>query len=292
MTKHNLLVFGLGYSGSAIASLACARGIAVIATCRGAAGTPCIPGVRAIAFDAAADAIRRATLIVSTAGPGEAGDPVLREFGAEIAAAPHLRWAGYMSTIGVYGDRGGAWVDEDTPVAPGSTRSQRRVEAEQAWAALGARMRVDLFRTGGIYGPGRSALDAIRAGRARRIVRPGHTFSRIHRDDIAAAIVAAALQEWSPGARVLHLADDEPAENAAVVSEAAALLGAPLPPLVDYAGAMAAMNPLGRSFWAESRKVASAKTQAALGLRWRYPTYREGLRAIVAEERRDGAHEE
>ena len=142
--------------------------------------------------------------------------------------------------------------------------------------------RVDLFRVAGIYGPGRSVLDDVRAGTARRVDRPDHHFGRIHRDDIAAAVLAAMRQDRPPGPRVLNLTDDEPAPNAAVVAEAARLLGAPPPPLVPFEAALAAMSPMGRSFWAEDRKVASRKTKQRLGLEWRYPTYREGLAAILA----------
>jgi len=175
-------------------------------------------------------------------------------------------------------------VDEDTPPAPSQDRGQRRLAAEQAWAAFGDRAAVDIFRLAGIYGPGRSAFDDLRAGTARRMVKPGHQFTRIHRDDIARAVVAALRQDRPAGARILNLADDEPAESAAVVTEAAALLGIDPPPPVDFAAALPTMSPMARSFWAENRKVASRKTQAARGLTWRYPSYREGLRAILAEE--------
>ncbi|MBV9782318.1 MAG: SDR family NAD(P)-dependent oxidoreductase, partial [Acidisphaera sp.] len=201
-----------------------------------------------------------------------------------IAGAPHLRWIGYLSSTGVYGDRGGAWVDEATPPAPDSPRALRRLAAERQWAELADRRAVDLFRLAGIYGPGRSAFDALRAGTARRIVRPGHAFGRIHRDDIAAAVLAA-IRAPAPCVRVLNLADDEPAESAVVIEEAARLLGVAPPPPIAYADAEPAMSPMARSFWAANRKVSGAATQAALGLRWRYPSYREGLRAILAAER-------
>jgi nucleoside-diphosphate-sugar epimerase len=144
---------------------------------------------------------------------------------------------------------------------------------------------VDIFRLAGIYGPGRSAFDELLAGRARRMDKPGHRFGRIHREDIASAVVAAMRQDRLAGRRVLNLADDEPAESAVVVGEAAMLLGVAAPPLVAFADALPAMSPMARSFWAENRQVANAKTKAALGIAWRYPTYREGLRAILAEQR-------
>jgi nucleoside-diphosphate-sugar epimerase len=143
---------------------------------------------------------------------------------------------------------------------------------------------VDIFRLAGIYGPGRSAFDDLRAHTARRMDKPGHQFGRIHREDIVRAVLAAMQQTRPPGCRVLNLADDEPSESAAVVTEAAALLGVAPPPRVAFADALPTMSPMARSFWAENRKVANAKTKAALGISWLYPTYREGLRAILAEE--------
>jgi nucleoside-diphosphate-sugar epimerase len=147
---------------------------------------------------------------------------------------------------------------------------------------------VDIFRLAGIYGPGRSALDTLRSGNARRLLKPGHEFGRIHRDDIAAAVLAAMQQNPAPGRRVLNLADDTPAESATLIEEAARLLGVPPPPAIPFADAAPAMSPMARSFWAENRKVASRKTQAMLGIAWRYPSYREGLRAILREESAQG----
>jgi nucleoside-diphosphate-sugar epimerase len=284
-TGPHLLVFGLGYTGAAIAAAAAAFGFAVTATSRDPSRVTVPADVRCMAFDAAAPAIAAATHIVATAPPDEAGDPVLVRYEPAIAAAAGLRWAGYLSTTGVYGDRGGGWVDEDTPPAPRAARTQRRLEAEQAWSRLGDRRAVDLFRLAGIYGPGRSALDGLRDGTARRTVKPGHRFGRIHRDDVARAVLAAMRQERAPGVRVLNLADDEPAETALVIEEAARLLGIEPPSAIPFAEAAIGMSAMARGFWAENRQVASRKTQAALGITWRYPSYREGLRAILAEER-------
>jgi nucleoside-diphosphate-sugar epimerase len=270
-----VLIFGLGYSGAAVAQAARARGWAVRWTSREAK-----PG--AVPFDAADEAIREATHIVSSAPPQGASDPVLARYAGEIAGSKDLRWAGYMSTTGVYGDRGGGWVDEDTPPAPTGPRGARRIAAEAEWSRLPCA--VDLFRIAGIYGPGRSAFDDLRAGTARRIAKPGHQFGRIHRDDIAAAVVAAMAQDRPPGVRVLNLSDDEPAEASRVTAEAARLLGIEPPPEIPFEQAVASMSEMGRSFWAENRKVASRKTQAALGIAWRHPTFREGLAAILAEE--------
>lgn len=278
---QHLVVFGLGYVGAAIAAGALAEGWQVSATSRDPAGIRAPAGARVVAFEHAGGVLAEATHLVATAPPGERGDPVLAVHRDAIAHAPRLHWAGYLSTTGVYGDRGGAWVDETTPPAPGSERSRRRLTAEQGWARFAGRMAVDVFRVAGIYGPGRSALEDVRSGTARRVLRPGHLFGRIHRDDIARAVLAAAGQGRRPGLRVLHLVDDEPAESSAVIEEAARLLGVQPPPALPYAQAVQEMSPMARSFWAENRKVANARTKAALGIAWTYPTYREGLRAIL-----------
>ena len=283
-----VLVFGLGYSGVAIAEAARSVGFHVTGTTRSGlarSGLARSELVGSIPFDAAEPAIQSATHLLTTAGPDEAGDPVLVRYASAIAVAPRLRWIGYLSSTVVYGDRDGGWVDEETPVAPSQDRGQRRVDAEDAWSRFAGRCAVDIFRLAGIYGPGRSAFDDLRAGLVRRMHKPGHQFGRIHRDDIARAVVAAMRQDRPAGRRVLNLADDEPSESAAVVTEAAALLGVTPPPLVAFEDALPTMSPMARSFWAENRRVASAKTKAALGIGWLYPTYREGLRAILAEER-------
>ncbi len=284
MGDTHLIVLGLGYTGTAIAAGAAGLGWRVTATSRDPSRLTPPPGVNLIEFSEAASALREATHLVQTAAPDEHGDPALARYDAGIAAAPALQWAGYLSTTGVYGDRDGGWVDEDTPVAPTVARAQRRVAAEQAWVAALPGCAVDLFRVAGIYGPGRSAFDDLRSGQARRVLKPGHLFGRIHRDDIAAAVLAAMQQGRPPGPRVLNLVDDEPAASADVTAEAARLLNMPPPPLTPFAEAMASMSPMGRSFWSENRRVRSEKTQQRLGLRWRYPTYREGLRAILQQE--------
>lgn len=275
MERH-LLILGGGYSGAAVARLARAAGWAVTTTTRGT------PGPGQARFDAAAP-YAAATHLLMTAPPGEALDPAWALHADALRAAP-LRWAGYLSTTGVYGDRGGAEVDEDTPPNPMQPRSVRRLAAERQWQALPCA--VDVLRVGGIYGPGRSAFDDLREGTARRVVKPGHAFGRIHRDDIARACLAAMTRP--DGQRILHLVDDEPAEPRHVVEEAARLLGVEPPPEVPFEQAFARMSEMARSFWGESRRVLNARTKAALGIGWRYPTYREGLGAILAEERGEG----
>ena len=220
---NQLLIFGLGYTGSAIAEAAHSAGFSVTGTSR--TGT-----AHSIRFDSAWTAIESATHLLTTAAPGETGDPVLAHYAAAIATAPRLRWIGYLSSTVVYGDRDGGWVDEDTPPTPSQTRGQRRLDAETAWSRFAGRCMVDIFRLAGIYGPGRSAFDDLRAGRARRMDKPAHQFGRIHRDDITRAVTTAMRQDRPAVCRVLNLADDEPSESAAVVTEAAALLGVTPPP--------------------------------------------------------------
>jgi nucleoside-diphosphate-sugar epimerase len=277
---NRLLVFGLGYTGSAIADAARSAGFLVAGTTRDGLA-------HSIRFDQAEHAIQSATHLLTTAAPDQDGDPVLANYADAISTAPNLRWIGYLSSTVVYGNRDGQWVDEDTAVAPSQPRGQQRAEAENAWSRFAGEVAVDIFRLAGIYGPGRSTFNDLRAGRGRRMKKPGHMFGRIHRDDIARAVVAAMRQERTAGRRVLNLVDDEPSESAAVVTEAASLLGMDAPAEVAFEDALSTMTPMARSFWAENRKVSSAKTKAALGIAWLYPTYREGLRAILAEELRD-----
>jgi nucleoside-diphosphate-sugar epimerase len=286
--QGRLLVFGLGYTGTAIGLAAAAGGYDVTATSR-QPSPAAPPGITVIPFERAEAAVAVATHCVLTAAPDAAGDPVLARYGEAIASAPDLRWIGYLSSTGVYGDRGGAWVDEASAPAPTSRRATARLAAEEAWEAAAAARGapVDIIRLAGIYGPGRSPFDDLRAGRARRIDKPGHAFGRIHREDIAEGTLAAMRQaDGLSGTRVLNFNDDLPAEPAAVVEEAARLLGVEPPPLAPFAEAAAGMTPMGRSFWAESRRVGSAWTQAALGRVWRFPTFHEGLRDILMQEAR------
>ncbi len=276
----HLLVFGLGYSATAVAACAVRAGYRVTGTSRhGHAAPP--SGVTLVRPEEAGACLGSATHWLAGAPPDADGDPILRLLGPEMQ---HHRpvWIGYFSTTGVYGDRDGGWVDESSAPAPTGPRGQRRVAAERDWAALASRLgaRCDLLRLAGIYGPGRSVFDALRAGDSRRVLAPGHCFGRIHRDDIAGATMAAMA--GGPPGRVLNLSDDLPAESAAVIEEAARLLGLPPPPAVPLAEALATMSPMGRSFWSENRKVSSRLTREALQRQWRHPTYREGLRAILA----------
>ncbi|MDB5415327.1 MAG: nucleoside-diphosphate sugar epimerase [Rubritepida sp.] len=282
MENKTLLVVGLGYSGSAIAALSAMAGARVIGTTRNLKGSPKPTGMELVSFDDVAP-YALATHLLVTAPPDAKGDPVWAAHAQALKSAS-LHWVGYLSTTGVYGDRGGAWVEERTAPAPGQERSRRRLEAEQQWSAFGGTTAVDLFRTAGIYGLGRSAMDDVRAGTARQVRKPGHAFGRIHRDDIARAVLAA-MAKSTPGIRVLHLVDDEPAESADVACEAARLMGTAPPPEAPFAEAWEQMSEMGRSFWSENRRIANTRTKTALGIDWAYPSYREGLRAILAEER-------
>jgi len=283
-----LIIAGLGYAGRAVAEAAIAAGWRVLGTSRQPGAVKPAPGIEVISFDAAGPAFAAASHWLITTPPDEAGDPVLRRHAAALASG-HQRWIGYLSTTGVYGDRAGGTVNEATPPAPGQPRSHRRLAAEEAWrAARPAGATLDICRVGGIYGPGRAPFAELRAGIARRVVKPGHSFSRIHRDDIAHAIMAAISNLPEPGCRVLNFVDDEPADSAAVMAEAARLLGVAPPPAIPFEEARASMSPMALSFWSENRRVANAATKAALGITWRYPSYREGLAASLAEERRQG----
>jgi nucleoside-diphosphate-sugar epimerase len=278
-TRH-VFIAGLGFTGLRLARALIAQGSAVSGTMRDPDRCALLreEGITAWPFPLPdpALALQGITHLVSTIPPGADGDPVLVAHGAAVRAAADLRWAGYLSTTGVYGDHGGGWVDEGTPPAPLSARSAHRLQAEQAWQGIGVPLTV--FRLPGIYGPGRSAFDQLRAGTARRIDRPGHVFSRIHVDDIVGALLAA--MERPPGLGVINVVDDEPAEPRAVIEYACSLVGADLPPLTPFDAAQ--MTPMARSFWAESKRVSNARLKNDLGYTLRYRSYREGLQAILA----------
>ncbi|MCA0305053.1 MAG: SDR family oxidoreductase [Proteobacteria bacterium] len=281
MTRR-LFIFGLGYSGLAVADAARAAGWSVAGTVRTAAKADTLraQGIEAHPFDGTRPvdpaALHDTAHFLCTIAPGSGGDPAL---GASAAALRPARWLGYLSTTGVYGDRGGDWVDEDTPPRPAQPRSVERLAAEQAWQAVGRESgaAVALFRLPGIYGPGRSALDQVRSGIARRIDKPGQVFSRIHVEDIANAVVAALARD---AGGVFNVADDLPAPSGDVVAYACELLGRPVPPAIPWAEAEPTLSAMARSFYAESRRVRNDRMKRELGVVLRYPTYREGLRAI------------
>jgi nucleoside-diphosphate-sugar epimerase len=280
-----LFSFGYGYSAEALARRLSPRDVAVAGT-RTALSEEPEPGVALAAFRGDApsaqvrDLLAGSTHILVSVPPDLEGDAVLRHFSADIAALPDLAWIGYLSTVGVYGDHKGQWVDEDSATHPIHERSLRRLEAERAWLAFGAEIgrRVEIFRLSGIYGPGRSVIDNLRAGTARRIVKAGQIFNRIHVDDIAAVLTRAI--DKATGHAVYNVSDDEPAPPEEVVAYAAELLGLPAPPAVafDEAG----LSAMAASFWAESKRVRNSRMRRDLGVELIYPTYREGLRALAA----------
>jgi nucleoside-diphosphate-sugar epimerase len=283
----SLLAVGLGYSAKAAAARLASQGWQIMGTARAEEGLTAIgaQGYRAVAFagdspsPALSAALRDVTHLLLSAPPGAQGDPLLIHHRADLAAAPALRWVGYLSTIGVYGDHDGAWVDEDTPATPGSDRSRWRLAAEQAWEAFGASrgVPVAVMRLSGIYGPGRNALARLRAGQERRIVKPGQVFNRIHVDDIASAVEASIARNVGG---IFNVTDDEPAPPQEVIAYAAGLLGLEPPASVDWE--KADLSPMGRSFYLENKRVRNARLKETLGVALRHPTYREGLRALLA----------
>ena len=286
MTRR-LFIFGLGYSGLEIARLARAEGWRVAGTCttEEKARRLSAEGIEAHVFDGSAllpeASFGAATHVVCTVAPGTAGDPALRSCQALLGRA---RWLGYLSTTGVYGDHEGAWVDETTETLATQPRSLQRLAAEQGWrdVARESGAALHIFRLPGIYGPGRSTLDRVIDGTAQRIAKPGQFFSRIHVADLAASVVKAMERER--GIEIWNVADDLPAANADVIAHACELLGRPVPPAVSWEEAAPSMSAMARSFYAESRKVLNEKLKRELGVVLRYPTYREGLKAIAAAE--------
>ena len=285
--RRRLFCFGLGYSAMHFAERLRAEGWTVAGTCRSAekAARLASRGIDPFRFDRGRPlddprtALAGATHLASSVPPDEAGDPVLHHHGADLARLEGLVWIAYLSTTGVYGDRGGGIVDEDSPLEPTSARAGRRVEAEARWLALWRQhgLPVHIFRLAGIYGPGRSAIDQLRAGTARRVVKPGHVFSRIHVEDIAGALYAS-LTRPRPGA-VYNLCDDNPAPGEEVVAHAAALLGMAPPPLVPIEAAR--LSPMAESFYRDNKRVSNARIKRELGFRLKYPDYRAGLAAIL-----------
>jgi nucleoside-diphosphate-sugar epimerase len=286
--KH-LFVFGLGFSACAIAALLRQAGALVSGTVRSPSKFEVLAaqGFTPLLFsdaDGVRQALESATHCLVSIPPREADDPVLTVYGQALRAAPNLRWAGYLSTIGVYGDFQGGWAGEDSPAVPDTERGRARIEAESAWSAFcaGRGLPLDIFRLSGIYGPGRNPLERVRSGEARRIVKPGQVFNRIHVADIAQAVAAAIAQErQEPGTRLFNLADDEPAPPQDVILYAAELLGAPPPPEVPFESA--ALPAMARSFYAGNKRIRNDKIKRELGIALKYPTYREGLRALLED---------
>ena len=289
--RPRLFCFGLGYSAGRLAKTLLAEGWRGAGTTRPAAGQAHLAaeGIDAYRFAGEAPMADAATVLdgvthlLISVPPGADGDPVLAHHERDVLAIESLRWVGYLSTTGVYGDTLGAQVDENAPLSTTSARSRQRVEAEAAWLRL-ARDRglpAHVFRLAGIYGPGRSAIDQARNGQARRIDKPGHLFSRIHVDDIA-NVLRASMARPNPG-RVYNVCDDAPAAAADVALYACELLGIAPPDPVPFEEARLQMSPMALSFWRDNRRVSNRRIHDELGVALKYPDYRAGLRAVLLD---------
>ncbi len=284
-----LFAFGLGFSAQTLAARLAAKGWQIAGTARdvGKIGQLASRGYEIAQYSGEAGnsalptALRGTTHLLHSIPPGPDADPVLEHYREEIAKLSSLEWVGYLSTVGVYGDQRGCWVDETTEPRPNSARTEARVEAEQAWREFGAEtgVPVQIFRLAGIYGPGRSVFDKLRSGTARRVKKDGQVFSRIHVEDIA-SVLEASIARPRPGA-IYNVADDEPAAPGEVVAYAAELIGVEPPPEVAFDEAD--LTPMARSFYEGSRRIANQRIKAELGVKLRYPTYREGLVSLLAE---------
>ncbi|HQU67635.1 MAG TPA: SDR family oxidoreductase [Albidovulum sp.] len=282
--QNTLLSIGHGYTAAALARRL-GPGWQVIGTTRRIEKAARLEaeGTRAVIWpgDDLRPALACATHLLLSVAPDKDGDPVFASHSMDFAdAAAHLRWVGYLSTTGVYGDHDGGWVDEATPLTPSTVRGRSRALAERQWQDLAAMagLPLHIFRLAGIYGPGRGPFEKVRNGTARRIVKENQYFSRIHVDDIA-AVLLASIARPDPGA-IYNVADDDPSPPEEVLAEAARLLGLPLPPEVSFDEAE--MTPLARSFYAESKRVRNDRIKTDLGVTLAYPDYHAGLRALMA----------
>lgn len=282
----HLLCFGLGFSAKILAARLAAKGWMISATSRSESGAASVRelGYGAFIFDGSAplpsEALGGVTHVVVSAPPGADGDPVLKQMGGEFAArAPQFQWVAYLSTTGVYGDHGGGLVTEDTPLTPNTERGHKRLMAETQWLDLWRNhgLPVHIFRLAGIYGPGRNQLLSLLDGTAKRVIKPGQVFSRIHVEDIA-NILEASMARPHPG-RAYNVCDDEASPPQDVVAYGAALLGLPVPP--DTPFDEATLSPMARSFYADSKRVSNERLKRELGVTLTYPTFREGLGAIA-----------
>lgn len=283
--EKTLLSIGHGYSAQALARRVVPKGWRVLGTTRSADKADAIAetGVEPVVWPGAdlGALLDSVGYVLVSAGPGPDGDPVLNEIAEDIArAAPQLRWLGYLSTTGVYGDHGGDWVDEGTALTPSTKRGEARVKAEARWQSI-PDLPLHIFRLAGIYGPGRGPFAKVREGTARRIIKQGQVFSRIHVEDIAQAL-DLSMHAPAPGA-IYNLCDDDPAPPQDVIAHAAELLGLPIPPAIAIEDAD--MTPMARSFYAESKKVRNDLIKQTLGWKPIYPTYRAGLAAMLAGEK-------
>ena len=279
---NTLLSIGHGFTAREFGKFVQAKGWRVIGTTRSEEKAEEIKnlGVEPAIWPGAdlKDAIFAATHILISASPTKDGDQFLSEYRDAISQSANLKWIGYLSTTGVYGDHGGAWVDEDTPVKPSTKRGQYRVAAENAWLASG--LPVHVFRLAGIYGAGRGPFEKLRNGTARLVKKQGQVFGRIHIEDIAQSLFASTLAP-NPG-RIYNLSDDEPAAPEDILTYAAQLLNMPIPPTVDFE--TADMTPMARSFYSECKRVRNDRMKTELGVTLKYSGYKEALDAILAAE--------
>ncbi|SOC18873.1 nucleoside-diphosphate-sugar epimerase [Rhodobacter sp. JA431] len=275
-----LLSIGHGYSARALGRLLLPQGWRIIATTRSAEKAEMLrsEGLEALVWTGGELPLSEATHLLTSVAPDSSGDPVLSAQKKAIAAAQHLEWVGYLSTVGVYGDHDGDWVDEETPLTPGTARGKARVAAEAAWQELG--LPLHIFRLAGIYGPGRGPFAKVRNGTARLIIKPGQVFSRIHVDDIA-QVLAASIAQPNPG-RIYNLCDDAASPPEDVLAYAAELLGLPRPPEEPFDPAT--MTPMAASFYAENKRVRNDRIKDELGVQLRYPDYRSGLETMLRSE--------
>jgi len=281
-----LFVFGVGFSSKAFVEEVRAQFDWIGGTTRSPEKAAILKqsGIEPFLFDGTspgdgiAEASKTATHVLVSVAPNEAGDPVLLHHGDDIAAGKR-QWLGYLSTVGVYGNHDGAWVDEDTVCKPVSRRSIQRVAAETAWLDLADRTGtpVQVFRLSGIYGPGRNAFENFKKGKARRLVKPGQVFNRIHVADIAGAVSAAMAK---PSTRIFNVTDDEPAPPQDVVAFAAELLGVEAPPEIPFE--TADLSPMARSFYGENKRVSNRRVKEELGYSFRFPNYRVALRDLLS----------
>ena len=285
---NRLFCFGLGYSARALSPRLAAEGWAISGTATTVDNAEALKrdGYEAFVFDgrshdpAITEALRKSTHVLLSIPPDADGDPALRVYGPDIASSPSISWIGYFSSVSVYGDSKGEWVDEKTVPEPVTERGMRRLVAENAWIELGRAngKALVILRLPGIYGPGRSAIDQLRAGKARRIFKPGQVTNRVHVDDIATATEASL--GLPTGVHVFNVTDDLPAPPQDVIAYGAELLGVPCPPATDLTDA--SLSPMARSFYSESKKVSNVRMKDELGVKLAYPTYVEGLKAIAS----------
>jgi nucleoside-diphosphate-sugar epimerase len=275
--KH-MLFFGFGFSAEALARRLDPAVWKITGTSRSADGAAKITalGHNGLVFNDMAVIPDDVTHIVTSVPPDADGDPVLRKFADQLRArAKSFEWVAYLSTTGVYGDHGGAWVDETTPLTPNTDRGHRRKSAEEAWIALHD-LPVHIFRLAGIYGPGRNALESLKDGTAKRVIRKGQVFSRIHVEDIA-GILEASMAHPNPG-RAYNVADNESCPPQDVITYGAELLGIEPPPEIPFE--QAELSPMGRSFFMDSKRVSNARVKDELGYKFQFPDYRVGLRSL------------